>query len=180
MGVYHRDSHMSIKRESWESRIPGTQGCWQALFWKIMVFHIDCTQMLYMCLPATVSAWQTAFQMLNCLCPPHIANQICLATPCKVPARPYFSWFRLLFLPKFKEWLLSEKCLPNCVLDDKNMSVSANQCKLKFAWPLSEECLPNRHDKFPHLATDNNIWTLDKGLSILFITVRCSFPLQAC
>ena len=24
--------HMSIKGESWESRIPGTQGYWQALF----------------------------------------------------------------------------------------------------------------------------------------------------
>ena len=46
-----------------------------------------------------------------------------------------------VFLPKLKEWLLSEKCLPNCVLDDKNMSVSANQCKLKFAWTLRKECL---------------------------------------
>ena len=39
---------------------------------------------------------------------------------------------------------------------------SANQCKSKFAWLLSEECLPNRDsndDKFPHVLTDNNIWT---------------------
>ena len=34
-------------------------------FLKIMVFHNDCTQMLYLGLPATVSAWQTAFQILK-------------------------------------------------------------------------------------------------------------------
>ena len=38
---------MSIKGESWESRIPGTQGYWQALFWKLTVFtlieHRCCT-----------------------------------------------------------------------------------------------------------------------------------------
>ena len=57
--------HMSIKGESWESRIPGTQGYWQALFWKLTVFYIDWTQMLYMCLPASISVWQTAFQILE-------------------------------------------------------------------------------------------------------------------
>ena len=146
-----------------DSRHPGGAG--RQFFEKIMVFHIDCTQMLYMCLPATISAWQTAIRMLKPSLPTTYCKPILpgYSIWCEVPARMHFSWFRLLFLQKLKEWLLSEKCLPNCVLDDKNMSVSANQCKLKFAWPLSEECLPKRHDKFPHLATDNNIslWTLD-------------------
>ena len=85
-----------IKGESRESRIPGTQGYWQALFWKLTVFYIDWTQMLYMCLPATISVWQTAFQIFELSLPAIHGRLICMAALYKVPARPSFRWYLFL------------------------------------------------------------------------------------
>ena len=66
--------HMSIKGESWESRIPGTQGYWQALFWKLTVFtlieHRCCT---CACQQQLVSG-RLPFRFYNCICLPFIAN----------------------------------------------------------------------------------------------------------
>ena len=88
-----RTNHMSIKGESWESRIPGTQGYWQALFWNLSVFYIDWTHMLYKCLPATISVWQTAFQILELSLLAIHGRLICMATLYKVSAKPCFRWY---------------------------------------------------------------------------------------
>ena len=60
--VVVRHHHMSIKWESWESLIPGTQGYCRAL---IFVEKLRYFTLIVNRLPATVSAWQTAYQMLK-------------------------------------------------------------------------------------------------------------------
>ena len=65
-------------------------------FWKLTVFYIDWTQMLYMCLPATISVWQTAFQIFELSLPAIHGRLICMAALYKVPARPSFRWYLFL------------------------------------------------------------------------------------
>ena len=67
-----------------------SQGYCQAFWKKNGISHIDCTQMLYMCLPATISVWQTAFQIFELSLPAIHGRLICMAALYKVPARPSF------------------------------------------------------------------------------------------
>ena len=77
--IYDQQIHMSIKWESWESLIPGTQGYCQALF--VVVEKLRYFTLIVNRLPATVSAWQTAYQMLKLSLP---------AIHCKLNLPGYF------------------------------------------------------------------------------------------